>query len=96
MLKARKCVESMPIRSWNYRAIEFVMEDGAVWRSIHEVHYIDEAPMSYSDLPAAVMWEQNDGELPRFCPLGSCVKRCASQFWKRSISPLTSPPVIDS
>jgi hypothetical protein len=56
------CIENAPTRSWNYRVIEFVTEDGEVWRSIHEVHYVDGVPQGYSERPAPIMWERDDGE----------------------------------
>lgn len=62
MARALDCVEIVPIRSWNYRVAEFVTEDGEVWRSIHDVHYVGDVSMAYSVLPATVMWEKNDGE----------------------------------
>jgi hypothetical protein len=56
------CMDNTPTRSWDYRVIEFVTEDGEAWRSIHEVHYIDGIPRAYSESPAPVMWERDDGE----------------------------------
>jgi hypothetical protein len=61
-LETGNCVESTPARNWNYRVIEFVTEDGEVWRSIHEVHYVDGVPKAYSERPAPIMWERDDGE----------------------------------
>ena len=52
-LETGNCVESTPARNWNYRVIEFVTEDGEVWRSIHEVHYVDGVPKAPSQF-----WER--------------------------------------
>lgn len=60
--ETRNCPESAPNRSWNYRVIEFVTEGGEIWRSIHEVHYVEGVPMAYSERPAPIMWEKDDGE----------------------------------
>ena len=44
--------------SWNYRVIEYVDPDGALWRAIHEVHYDKEfAPISYTEEPVCLAWE---------------------------------------
>jgi hypothetical protein len=62
-------MDNTPTRSWDYRVIEFVTEDGEVWRSIHEVHYVDGIPKAYSERPAPVMWERNDGAAAAFVTL---------------------------
>jgi hypothetical protein len=62
-------MDNTPTRSWDYRVIEFVTEDGEVWRSIHEVHYVDGIPRAYRERPAPVMWERNDGAAAAFVTL---------------------------
>jgi hypothetical protein len=57
------CMNNTPNRSWDYRVIEFVTEEGEVWRSIHEVHYVDGVPKAFSERPAPVMWERDDGAM---------------------------------
>lgn len=47
---------------WNYRVIEFASPDGDPWRAIHEVHYTDGQPTSYSESPAAIGWTLSDGD----------------------------------
>lgn len=61
MLKSENGVENAPASSWNYRVLEFVTEDGAAWRSIHEVHYVNGVPKGYSEQPAAVVWDTDEG-----------------------------------
>jgi hypothetical protein len=48
-------------RTWNYRVIETV-HDGDVSRAIHEVHYDNGVPISYTENPAGVAWETDDDE----------------------------------
>lgn len=48
-------------RTWNYRVIEFVTPGGEPWRSIHEVHYVDEVPIAYSESPACIVWDVDEG-----------------------------------
>jgi hypothetical protein len=62
MLQTDNHVENAPAASWNYRVIEFVTGDEGPWRSIHEVHYNNGVPTSYSETPAAVTWCTNEGE----------------------------------
>lgn len=51
---------SPPARSWNYRAIHFEHgEDSHV--AIHEVHYEEGRPISYSETPAPVLWFEAEG-----------------------------------
>lgn len=49
-------------RHWNYRVIEFPSPDGDAWLAIHEVHYVDGLPASYSEGPATVGWNQREGD----------------------------------
>lgn len=51
----------MSKKTWNYRVIEFVGLEGTPWRAIHEVHYENANPVSYSEEPAAIIWTSNDG-----------------------------------
>lgn len=54
--------------TWNYRVIEFVTpsSEGAPeerWRAIHEVHYDENGrPSSYTESPARVAWDVDDGD----------------------------------
>ena len=43
-----------PKNYWNYRVIEYVDPNGEVWRAIHEVHYENDKPVSYTEEPAGV------------------------------------------
>ncbi|MBI3230976.1 MAG: hypothetical protein HYZ45_12615 [Burkholderiales bacterium] len=53
----------MSLKSWNYRVIEFVCpENNEPWRQIHEVHYEDGKPVSYSE-NAAPVYGNTDDEL---------------------------------
>ncbi len=55
-------VEEPIARWWNYRVIEFVdPKNNEPWRSIHEVHYQDGRPASYSGSPAHVTWDVSEG-----------------------------------
>ena len=47
--------------TWNYRVIEFQSPDGEAFRSIHEVFYIDELPVSYAKDAASVFWLKDEG-----------------------------------
>lgn len=40
---------------WNYRVIEYTDDDGEVIQSIHSVHYRDDVPEFYSEMPVE-MW----------------------------------------
>ena len=56
-------VDGVPTsHTWNYRVIEFEGQDGP-YRAIHEVHYTDGVPRSYSERPTEVAW--GSGEHPR-------------------------------
>jgi hypothetical protein len=68
-------MDNTPTRSWDYRVIEFVTEDGEVWRSIHEVHYVDGIPRA---------------QLLRLSRLSRCAWPCRGPFWKRWISTPTT------
>jgi hypothetical protein len=52
----------MPGRFWNYRVIEFTNERGQTWRAVHEVHYVEGTPRSYSENPAALVWDPEEGD----------------------------------
>lgn len=57
-------------RHWNYRIIEFV--DPATnepWRAIHEVHYSDGRPTSYSEAAATIVWDVTDGDGSAACQM---------------------------
>lgn len=61
--------------SWNYRVIEFVTPDidgsEQSWRAIHEVHYDDNGnPVAYSENPAIVGWNTDEGLSTAFVILG--------------------------
>jgi len=48
---------------WNYRIIEFVEDDGNIWRAIHEVHYDDEGnPVTYTEEAASIGWNVSEGD----------------------------------
>lgn len=48
-------------RSWDYRVLEFREPyDDSLYRQIHEVHYEDLRPVSYTENPAVVMWDVGD------------------------------------
>ena len=48
---------------WNYRVIEFVdPSTNETWRAIHEVHYENGVPTHYSENPASVVWDTEEGE----------------------------------
>jgi hypothetical protein len=53
---------SDPALTWNHRVIEFVDLDGKPWRSIHEVHYADGRPVAYTEGPAHVTWDTDEGD----------------------------------
>lgn len=48
-------------RHWNYRVIESQDQSGERCQTIHEVHYEDDNPVSYSKNPAVVMSCTEDG-----------------------------------
>jgi hypothetical protein len=48
-----------PESSWNYRVMEF-SEGEERWQAIHEVHYREGVPASYSEQPASVQWDAED------------------------------------
>lgn len=51
----------MSEHTWNYRVIEFVDPDSSeVWRQIHEVHYENGKPVTYSENPAPVYGNTDD------------------------------------
>lgn len=52
----------MPDIHWNYRVIEFVEHNGIPWRAIHEVHYEKGDPVGYSENPAVIVWDTDEGD----------------------------------
>jgi antitoxin component HigA of HigAB toxin-antitoxin module len=48
-----------PESSSNYRVMEF-SEGEERWQAIHEVHYREGVPASYSEQPASVQWDAED------------------------------------
>lgn len=51
-----------PRRTWNYRVMSFRHGEDA-WLAIHEVHYQDGMPIAYTESPAVVMWDTEDGTI---------------------------------
>lgn len=48
--------------TWNHRVIQFAEpSDGSLWYAIHEVHYVDGKPESYTEDPVPVASETIDG-----------------------------------
>ncbi|MBN3856145.1 replication initiation protein [Paraburkholderia sp. Ac-20340] len=52
----------LPASSWNYRVMEFHPPDEERYRAIHEVHYRNGVPTSYSEDPATIGWSVNEGD----------------------------------
>lgn len=49
-----------PESSWNYRVMKFT-EGEERWHAIHEVHYRKGVPWAYTEQPASVQWDPEDG-----------------------------------
>lgn len=56
--------------SWNYRVMEFILEDvegKPTYRQIHEVYYDDDGkPSMYAEEAATVYWEELKGNDPHW------------------------------
>ena len=62
MSSAKDLSGRLPASSWNYRVLEFASIDGGTFRAIHEVHYSNGVPKGYSQTPAVVTWDTDEGE----------------------------------